>query len=118
LGDETYAQQKAVLDARSAKLGASVDVGEHTMCWERESNEVLFSYCIWTQGRDALLPAADYVVFCVEETILGQMHFDEVQRRYSGLMEATDDDPRRWRVRSFPSGVAEHVPPLQDVSFR
>ena len=71
---------------------------------QREEDDQVFSYCVWGDGVDSLLPRTQLVMLATKdhETRCGE--WEHVASVVGDLMEADDSYyPTRYRVRSFPS---------------
>ena len=60
------------------------------------------SWCTWSDGVDTLLPETDLVAMATSAGSGVFLPMDEVRSLAGALFEATEEDPPRWRVRSFP----------------
>jgi hypothetical protein len=68
-----------------------------------------FSFCIWQQGEDELLPRTDRVLFALpdeeggEPMVRAEVRWAKVLELVGDLMERQEElFPERWRVRTFP----------------
>jgi hypothetical protein len=103
---ETYAEQKDLLERRHEIEQLDVYVAEYS-AMEENTNAELFSYCVWSEGVDTLLPEADQVFFfrpeAVEaEQMAGKVKWDTMKRALGHLMAPQGTYPERWRVKDFP----------------
>lgn len=99
---QEYAEQKSLLDRLHEKTGVDIYVAAHSAV--RKDDGDVFSYCVWSDGVDALLPQADFVMFFRQgEDVVGSADWASVRRICDSLMEETDMYPARFRVRSFPT---------------
>jgi hypothetical protein len=102
----SYAEQEPVLNAIHENQGIDVYVSTFT-AMQRPSGE-LFSYCIWVEGIESLLPIAQNVVFMrgpgEEAAAIGS--WERVREVAGSLMEPTDHYPPRFRVSDFPDDAA------------
>jgi hypothetical protein len=71
-----------------------------------------FSFCIWQQGADTLLPRTELVLFAVadeqggEPMVRAEVRWEKVLELAGDLMDRQQDlFPERWRVRSFPDAI-------------
>jgi hypothetical protein len=102
---QDYAEQGEVLKALHERTGEDVFVARYT-AMKREDEVV--SYCVWSEGVDALLPRADEIFFFRpgaggEGEIVGDASWDAVAGVAGGLLEPCGLYPERYRVRSFPT---------------
>jgi hypothetical protein len=68
-----------------------------------------FSFCIWEQGADVLLPRTEKVLFAVadekggEPIVRAEVHWSQALELAGDLIERQPElFPERWRVRAFP----------------
>jgi uncharacterized protein YtpQ (UPF0354 family) len=104
---QDYAEQKELLDQLHAKTEKDVFVASYSVVQNKETG-ALCSYCVWTDGVDALLPRADRIFFMrVKEegkgAIAGNAHWDHVGEVIGDRMKPTEDYPPRFLVESFPT---------------
>lgn len=100
---DAYASQKQLLEDILAARNEDVFVATCQLM-QKEGGR-LSSYVVWSDGVDALLPRADAVVFTHlegEESRHVFLPWATVQEHFSGLMERTEHEPVRYRVRSYP----------------
>jgi hypothetical protein len=71
-----------------------------------------FSFCIWQQGADVLLPRTEVVLFAVadkpggEPTVRAEVRWEKTLELAGDLMERQQElIPERWRVRTFPDAT-------------
>jgi hypothetical protein len=107
LGD--YQAQKAILDALHERRG--IDVFVATFNARQKDDGDKFSYCVWSNGVDTLLPMAQNVFLMKEPgsppAAIGS--WERVREVVGSLMEQTDHWPPRFRVRQFPDDEALEV---------
>ncbi len=101
---DTYGTQKQLLDAEFAER--EVDIFVASVQLLSKGGQDLTSYVVWSDGVDTLLPEGEHVVFTRE--VDGEMRhamvpWPLVRARFANLMEATDHEPVRYRVRSIPA---------------
>jgi hypothetical protein len=89
--------------------------------FEGRDDVPLFSFCIWEQGKDVLLPRAEQVLFAVpdkkrgEPVVRAQVSWQKALELAGDLMERQEDlFPERWRVRAFPD--AKRLAALRSAS--
>jgi hypothetical protein len=100
-----YAEQKREIDRRHERERTDIFVAEASLATEKHGKR-LFSYAVWSQGVDTLLPEAEFVIFYGEmngksRTLL-PVPWPVATERCVSLLEPTDDWPPRWRARRFP----------------
>ncbi len=71
-----------------------------------------FSFCIWEQGADTLLPRTEQVLFAVadekggEPVVRAEVRWEKALELVGDLMERQQElFPERWRVRAFPDAT-------------
>lgn len=99
-----YGQQKELLDRVLEARGEDVFVASHTAARHEASGRV-FSYAVWGDGVDALLPRTDAIALSWDDDG-GHEHllapWEAVERRCGELLEPTEHVPPRFRARRFP----------------
>ena len=115
---DAYASQKQLLEDILAARNEDVFVATCQLMQKEDGS--VSSYAVWSEGVDALLPRADAVVFTHHEgQVLTQVivPWATVQEHFAGLMERTDHEPVRYRVRSYPDRtlLAQLGEPVQGV---
>jgi len=98
-----YAGQKDLLDEKHESEGVDVFVGSFGLM--RKEGAPITSYAVWSDGVDTLLPVADQVAFVHQEgetTKHALLPWGQVLERFGDLMERTDFEPVRYRVRQYP----------------
>jgi hypothetical protein len=97
-----YERQKELLDALHQKDGTDVYVGKYGAV--KDDRGTVFSYGLWPDGTETLLPKTNKVFFIQEgEDVVAGGEWDRVHAVVGHLMEETDMYPIRFRVRGFPS---------------
>lgn len=99
---QEYADQKELLDALDEKNGTDIFVASYSAIEKKDTGD-LVSYCVWSDGVEALLPQTQKVLFLRGEDLAATASWDKVQEIVGGLMEQTEAYPARYRVTSFPS---------------
>jgi len=101
---ETYAAQKQALDALFEQRGDETFVASYQLM--RKGEEPLQSYVVWSEGVHALLPRAECIAM-VKPNEEGSEHvmltWEQVQARFGDLIEPTNLEPERVRVKRFPA---------------
>lgn len=101
-----YTEQKRLLDAVHRRQGVDVFVASYSAVQEQDGR--CWSYCVWGQGVDTLLPVAQRV-FLMQAGRQGPAavgDWSRVREVVGDLMEPTEHYPTRYRVRSFPDAAA------------
>jgi hypothetical protein len=101
-----YAEQKELLD----KIHEEERVDEFVASFSGiQRDNVLTSYCVWSEDVVALLPKTDCVMFCRgdgDDGFLGRADWNRVMDVVGELMEEVEDlYPARYRVREFPTAA-------------
>jgi hypothetical protein len=103
---QDYHEQKELLDKLHEKSGDDLFVASFSAMQENETG-LIRSYCVWSEGVDALLPRTDLVHFFVargdDGSIVASAGWDRVQEVLGDLMEPQGAYPERYRVRTFPT---------------
>lgn len=103
-----YSDQKSLLEAMNEQAGEGVSVADYSAMRAREIGEV-FSYCVWSEGVDALLPRTDVVVFFrlgegkAGGKMLGSGSWKVVEEVVGDLLTPLGIYPERYRTRGFPT---------------
>lgn len=101
-----YSEQKELLDQLHKEEGEEVFVASYSGMRDKETGEV-FSYCVWSDGVEALLPRTDCIVFYRgggdQGQVLGSVAWEEAMEGLGDLLTPLEIYPERWRVREFPS---------------
>jgi Protein of unknown function (DUF1444) len=100
-----YEDQKECLSTLYEQTSEDIFVASFTAV--RRGQEVL-SYCVWSEGVDALLPRTDEIVFFQptedgQGRVLARGTWDRVRAVVGELMEKCDLYPLRFRVDEFPT---------------
>ena len=101
LGGE-YAEQKELLETLHQREGRDLFVATFS-AMEKPTGDV-FSYCLWSEGVDALLPKAQNVLFHGQgaDGVCGGP-WERVIPIVGDLLEPVEIYPPRYRVRGFPT---------------
>jgi hypothetical protein len=103
-----YAEQKELLDRRNEKTDEDVFVASYSAVQKKESGE-LFTYAVWSEGVETLLPEVDQVFFFrpgpEEEagSIVGEAPWERVVAVVGRLLSPQGLYPERYRVEDFPT---------------
>lgn len=101
---QAYNDVKKMLEDYHEQIGDDVFVATYTAVEDKSSSEVS-SYCVWTQGCQALLPRTDKVAFVRQDDdnpVL--VDWCAVEADLGGLMIPVEGMyPERFRVEEFPS---------------
>ncbi len=106
LGGE-YAEQKELLEALHARQGEGLFVA--TFFAVEKSNGDIFSYCVWSDGVESLLPRTQNIFLHgpgAESASLDDMcggSWERVAGIVGDLLEPLEMYPPRYRVRGFPT---------------
>ncbi len=97
---DAYGEQKSLLEALHEKDGDDVFVATHSAV---VSGETGFSYAVWGEGVDSLLPHADYLMLASQSGgVPVRIPFARALAVASHLLEPVELYPPRWRARTFP----------------
>lgn len=100
-----YADQKETLDELHIKEELDIFVATYSAIRVEETEEI-FTYSVWPEGIDALLPLSDRVILGSEGKPGRMAEWSRVQAIAGGLM--VEDEtlyPPRFRVRQFPTST-------------
>lgn len=99
-----YAEQKELLDTLHQRTGVDLFVASFSAV-EKDAGNV-FSYCLWSEGVEALLPRTQKIMFYKDgsEGLCGG-DWDRVAEIVGDLLEPTEMYPVRYRVRGFPDAA-------------
>jgi hypothetical protein len=98
-----YADQKESLEQLYAKEEVDIFVATCSAVRNQESEEI-FTYCVWPEGADALLPVCDKVILGTEGQPGQMADWDKVQAIAGELLvEEEQLYPPRFRVSDFPT---------------
>lgn len=115
-----YADQQALLSSVLEKDALDVFVASFSGAENSDTGQK-FSYCVWSEGVDAMLPETQYIELMTEADLdrgegtgVGGT-WSEVHEVVGDLMQPVADlYPPRWRVREFPSQQQlEQIGPLK-----
>ncbi len=99
---QLYAEQKSLLDQLVDSGGLEAFPASFTAVREKDSNQ-LFSYCVWGQGVDTLLPKAQFVILVDDSGTRASGRWSHVREVLGDLMVQDESYyPPLWRVREFP----------------
>lgn len=104
---EDYEGQRQVLQEQHEAQNVDIFVASCTLM--RQGDGPLTSYSVWSEHVDTLLPQSDSVVLLYrdgEDNWHTRLAWGTVQAQFGHLMERTDHEPPRWRVRRFPDRAA------------
>jgi len=103
---QMYESQTALLNRRHEQEGIDIFVATFSGLSEKDTGRS-FSYSMWADGIDTLLPETDQVFLVRPEgdsvTTCARGSWGAVRRAAGELMEPQSLYPERWRVRTFPS---------------
>lgn len=105
-----YEQQQPALEARLAAAGRELLVAAYTLV---ENDEESFSYCVWGEGVDSLLPRTDWVVLAGLSAVGGtaedknrwfaRVRWNDLQRVATGCLRLEpSSSPERYHTRRWP----------------
>ena len=98
-----YADQKESLEQLYVRKKIDVFVATCTAVRNQETEEI-FTYCVWPEGVEAMLPVCDKVILGANGQPSRMADWDEVQAVAGELMRADDTlYPPRFRVSQFPT---------------
>jgi hypothetical protein len=101
-----YANQGEALKALNEKAGHDVHVADCSLLRRKDTDEVT-SYCVWSDGVEALLPETDVIFFFrmkgeKDGEIVANATWERVRQVAGELMQPQGLYPERYRVTSFP----------------
>ena len=100
-----YTDQKQLIDLIFERDEVPTVVATFSAIKQEETDN-LWSYCVWSEGLDTLLPRTQFVVLTSEERPIAGGTWDAVAGVVGDLMVADEDYyPLRYRAREFPSAV-------------
>lgn len=97
-----YAEQKELLEALYERRGTDLYVASYSAV--EPSRGEAFSYCLWSQGVEAVLPRTQRILFHWEGA--DGLHggaWERVAEIVGDLLEPLELHPPRYRVREFPT---------------
>ena len=101
-----YAEQQELLNKLHEQRETDIHAATF-MVQEERGTGALWSFGIWSEDVDTLLPRTESVVFARgherNPEVLGVAQWERVAEIAGDLMEPTDYYPERWRVRQFPT---------------
>jgi len=110
---QDYAEQKDLFDALAEREGSTSFTSSYSAV-ETKAGQ-FFSYCLWTEGSDVLLPQTDLIVFGRpgalnnernrQIEIIASASWEKARGICGHRLEPTDHYPIRHRARSFPSAT-------------
>ena len=106
-----YETQKQLLEQIHKIEDVDIHVAGLSAVEEEDGN--VFSYCVWSDGVDSLLPESQEVMFFQEgKDVVARADWDRVQEVVGDQMKPEGDlYPSRFRVRQFPT-----APQLQELA--
>lgn len=97
-----YAEQKAVLEKMYEKQGIDRFIANYSVA--EKDGEELFSYCVWSETIESLLPRTGRVFFFSEsQEIVAGSTWERVEAIVGNLLKPIEGYPLRYLVREFPS---------------
>ncbi|MGH7224603.1 MAG: hypothetical protein ACRELF_15375, partial [Gemmataceae bacterium] len=117
---QDYGEQKELLDQLHVKMEKDVFVASFSVVQNKETG-ALRSYCVWSDGLDALLPRADRVFFMRiaeegEGAIVANAGWEHVEEVVGTRIKPTEDYPPRYHVESFPTADELQRIGMEDVA--
>lgn len=110
---QDYSEQKELFDAIAEREGSTSFTS--TFSAVETKSGLFFSYCLWNEGSDLLLPQTDIIVFgrpsAPDEKgdrkveIVASGSWQKVSAICGERLEPTDHYPMRYRARSFPTAA-------------
>lgn len=104
---QEYAQQKEMLDKLYEAQGIDRFVASFSAASETDGDNV-FSYSVWSQGVETLLPQTERVMFFTpdaaeDKQVVATAPWHRVEKLLGHLMSDVDLYPKRFLVTEFPS---------------
>lgn len=105
---QDYAEQAELLNALHEQTDEDIFVATYSGLQDKGTGAVV-SYCVWSEGVDALLPRTDQIFFFRprgenDGQVVARCDWERVQQVCGDLLEKVDMYPERYRVRgTFPS---------------
>ncbi|HTN75684.1 MAG TPA: DUF1444 family protein, partial [Pirellulaceae bacterium] len=103
---QEYGQQKELLDKLYVQQGIQRYVATFSAASPHDDENNVFSYAVWSEGVEALLPQAERVMFfrpSNENEIVAAASWQKVQRVVGHLLSEVQLYPRRYLVTGFPT---------------
>jgi hypothetical protein len=97
-----YHEQKQLLDKLHAKQGIDIFTASLT-AMQDTSTGTIWTYCVWANGVEALLPRTDKIAFLEKDQQPLLVDWERAMEEVGDLMEEVDMYPPRFRVREFPA---------------
>jgi hypothetical protein len=102
---QNYADQAEMLNKRHQRDGVDIFVASYSGITDKATGNMT-SYCMWSDGVEALLPETDEVMFATRDNgeikMAARADWQKVRQLAGHLMEPQELYPERWRVREFP----------------
>lgn len=100
----TYAEQQKALEKYFEREGIDVYVGKFDFMRSPATPDAIESWCSWTETVDSLLPQTDVVILGrTDEDIPALIvRWPDMARICGHYLQASEDDPPRFRVNAFP----------------
>jgi hypothetical protein len=98
----TYSEQQNALQKFFERENVDIYVAKFDLMRNQSDPEGTQSWCSWAEGVPSLLPLTDLVVLGSGGNGTLIVPWPDVARICAPHMKATDDDPQRFRVDSFP----------------
>ena len=100
----TYAEQKQALERYFERQNVDVFVAPFDLMKGDSNSHDIQSWCSWAEGVESLLPQTDLVILGRRDKTTAAVvaPWRDLARICSRHMQATEDDPARFRVSSFP----------------
>jgi hypothetical protein len=108
----TYSEQKDALEKHFEQEGVDIYVGSFDFMNSKSEPDSIHSWCSWTEGVLSLLPRTDVIILGRGEKDALIVPWREFERICGHYLQATEEDPPRFRVDRFP---AEEWPQLAAV---
>lgn len=103
---QEYGQQKELLDKLYEQQGIDRFVATFSAASPADDDDNVFSYSVWSQGIESLLPQTERVMFFQpgdNKEIVAAAPWHKVQKVVGHLMSEVDLYPRRFLVSEFPT---------------
>ena len=113
----TYAEQKQALEKHFERHHVDIFVAPFDLMKTDTAAHDIQSWCSWAEGVESLLPPTDVVILGRgnERADAIAVPWRELVKICSRYMHATEDDPPRFRVNSFPT---DEWPQLEAVGSK